>query len=42
MLTPDYIAELTSSALGIVLIVAGLVLMGFGALWIRKIVKVEF
>jgi tight adherence protein B len=42
MLTPDYIAELTSSALGIVMIVAGLVLMGFGALWIRKIVKVEF
>jgi tight adherence protein B len=42
MLTPDYIAELTTSTLGIVMIVAGLVLMGFGALWIRKIVKVEF
>jgi tight adherence protein B len=41
-ITPDYIAELTTSALGIVMIVVGLVLMGFGALWIRKIVKVEF
>jgi tight adherence protein B len=41
-ITPDYIAELTTSSLGIVMIVAGLVLMGLGALWIRKIVKVEF
>lgn len=39
---PSYMSELTQSTPGRILIVLGLVFMGIGAAWLRKIVKVVF
>ena len=41
-ISPDYIAELTSSTMGRVLLAFGLLLMAIGAGWIRRIVRVVF
>jgi tight adherence protein B len=42
MITPDYLAELTTTTMGRIMLGAAMVLMGAGAAWIRKIVKVDF
>ncbi len=41
-ISPDYIAELTGTTIGKIMLAGAAVLMFFGGLWIRKIVKVEF
>jgi tight adherence protein B len=42
LLNPDYLAVLTTRLLGQMLIAGAVVLMIIGALWLRKIVQVEF
>ena len=42
MLAPDYLAELIGTGIGRVMAAMGMVLMGFGTVWIRKIIKVVF
>lgn len=42
MVSPDYLAELTGTTLGKFMIGGALVMIGLGAAWIRKIVKVVF
>jgi tight adherence protein B len=39
---PDYLSELTESAAGRVLLLAVVVLMSIGVVWIRKIIKIVF
>lgn len=39
---PEYLAELTGSSLGRVLLGVAVVFMAFGTLWIKKIIEVEF
>ncbi len=41
-MNPTYMAVLTSDVLGFVLIGAGLVSLTIGALWLRKVIEVEF
>jgi tight adherence protein B len=41
-ISPDYLAELTGTTVGKVMLAGAGVLMFFGGLWIRKIVRVEF
>ena len=38
---PDYLALLYTDPLGIAMVLVGLVLLGFGVLWMRKIVNIE-
>ncbi len=42
MMSPEYLADLTGSGLGRAMIAAALVMIGIGAAWIRRIVKVVF
>ncbi len=42
VVSPDYLADLTGSTLGRVMIGVALVLVGIGAVWIKRIVKVVF
>jgi len=42
MISPDYLGELTGSTIGWIMVGAAGVLMLAGALWIRKIIKVDF
>lgn len=42
MISPDYLAELTSSTMGLVMLAGGVVMMALGAAWIRRIVRVEY
>ncbi|MBI5156787.1 MAG: type II secretion system F family protein [Acidimicrobiia bacterium] len=42
VISPDYLAELTSSTIGLVMLGGAAVLMGLGGLWIRKIIRVDF
>jgi len=42
MVSPDYLAELTGTAIGRVMIGVALVMIAVGAVWIRRIVKVVF
>jgi tight adherence protein B len=42
MISPDYLAELTTTNLGRVMLVGALALMAAGGAWLKKIVKVEF
>ncbi len=42
MVSPDYLAELTGTTIGRIMIGGALVMIGVGALWIRRIVKVVF
>jgi len=39
---PTYVGALTSTFFGYVLIAVGVVLLGIGALWLRKVIQVEF
>ncbi len=39
---PDYLSELTESTAGRLLLLAGVVLMSIGVVWIRKIIKIVF
>lgn len=41
-LNPTYIGALTTSVLGYLLIVVGVVMLSIGALWMRKVIRVEF
>lgn len=41
-ISPDYLAELTDTTVGKAMLAGAGMLMFFGALWIRKIVRVEF
>lgn len=40
--TPDYLGVLFETTVGKVLIGAGLVLMGIGTVWVRRIVRLTF
>lgn len=40
--SPDYLTELTGSSVGRILLVVALVFMALGALWIKKLIKVDF
>ena len=42
IVSPEYLSELTDSGLGRLMIGGALVMIGVGAVWIRKIVKVVF
>ena len=42
ILNPSYLSELTDTTAGNVMIAAGLVLLGVGALWMRRIVRLVF
>jgi tight adherence protein B len=42
VIAPDYMTELTSTGVGQVLIVAGIVLLIVGMVWIRRIVQLRF
>lgn len=42
MISPDYLAELTGSTMGLVMLAGGVVMMALGAAWIRRIVRVEY
>jgi len=42
MVSPEYLAELTGTGIGRVMIGAALVMIGIGAAWIKRIVKVVF
>lgn len=42
MVAPDYLGELIGTGIGRAMAVMGMVLMGFGTMWIRKIIKVVF
>jgi tight adherence protein B len=42
MLAPDYLSELIGTGIGRMMAGMGIVLMGFGTVWIRKIIKVVF
>jgi tight adherence protein B len=42
LVSPDYLAELTGSGPGRLMLLGGLVLIAIGASWIRRIVKVVF
>ena len=42
MVSPDYLAELTGTTIGRIMIGGALVMIGVGAVWIRRIVKVVF
>ena len=39
---PEYLSELTGTTAGRILMLIGLVLMGIGVVWIRKIIKIVF
>jgi len=39
---PGYLAELTTSGVGLAMITVGLVLMVLGALWMRKIIRLRY
>jgi tight adherence protein B len=41
-MSPEYLAELTGSGVGRVLLVVAAVFMGIGALWIKKLIEVEY
>ncbi|HAX82731.1 MAG TPA: hypothetical protein DCY40_09215 [Actinobacteria bacterium] len=41
-ISPDYLAELTDTSVGKMMLAGAGVLMFFGGLWIRKIIRVEF
>jgi tight adherence protein B len=42
MITPDYLAELTTTTMGRIMLGVAALLMAAGAAWIRKIVRVDF
>ena len=42
MVSPEYLTELTGTGIGRVMIGAALVMIGIGAAWIKRIVKVVF
>jgi tight adherence protein B len=42
VVSPDYLAELTGTTVGRIMIGGALVMIGVGAMWIRRIVKVVF
>jgi tight adherence protein B len=42
LVNPEYLAELTGTTIGRLMLLGGLVMIGFGILWIRRIVKVVF
>jgi tight adherence protein B len=42
LLNPDYLAVLTTEPIGWLLIGGGLILMGIGGVWLRKVVQVKF
>lgn len=42
VVSPDYLADLTGTTLGRIMIGVALVLIGIGAMWIRRIVRVVF
>lgn len=42
MISPDYLSELTTTTLGRIMLGIAALLMGAGAAWIKKIVKVDF
>ena len=42
MISPDYLGELTGTTIGRVMLGVGALLIVAGALWIKKIIKVEF
>jgi tight adherence protein B len=42
VVSPEYLADLTGTTLGRIMIGVALVLIGIGAVWIRRIVRVEF
>ena len=42
LINPDYLGELTSSAFGYGMILFGMFLMGIGALWLKKTVRLDF
>ena len=42
IVNPSYLRELTDSTAGIVMIVGGILLLGIGGLWLRRIVRIVF
>jgi tight adherence protein B len=42
VVSPDYLADLTGTTLGRIMMGVALVLIGIGAVWIRRIVRVVF
>jgi len=41
-ISPDYLAELTDTSVGKIMLAGAGVMMFLGGLWIRKIIRVEF
>ena len=42
MISPDYLAELTGSTVGKIMLAVAAVLIAAGGAWIRKIIEVKF
>ena len=40
--SPEYICRLTQSTLGLVLVGLSVVMLGLGALWLRKLTRIAF
>jgi tight adherence protein B len=41
IINPDYIHQLTQETIGKIMMIGGLVLIGIGALWMRKVVSID-